>query len=314
MHKHPSHVGTPRRSAPFLKWLGGKAQVLPHIEPLILVHQPRRLIEPFVGGGSVFLGTDFEEYLLADANSDLVELYQAARDDVDALLARTRPLFCSAANTQDVYYAIRDAFNAERDPVTRAAYFLYLNKHGHRGMCRYNGSGEFNIPFGHNKSAPTLPEMELWDASVKLKRARLLCGDFTAAFEAAVPGDAIYCDPPYVDQDHAESFRGYVAGAFGDEQQRQLAELARAAAKRGIPVVISNHLTTYSRELYRGAVVLEIEVKRSIGAGKSTQRSAREGLFVFRPQTTPFFDSRRALAEIGTPYYRAPANGSPLVA
>ena len=283
MQKHSSYRSTPRRSAPALKWLGGKTKVLPYIEPLLLEHKPRRLVEPFVGGGSVFLGTDFDEYLLADANSHLVELYQTIQDDVDALLARARPLFCAEANNPDIYYAIRNAFNSEGDSLTRAAYFLYLNKFGHRGMCRYNGSGEFNVPFGYNKSAPTLPEQELLAAADKLKRASLLRSDFTTAFRLATPGDVIYCDPPYVDQDHAVSFRSYVTGAFGDPQQRELADLARAAANRGIPVVVSNHLTDYSLELYRGAVVHKVEVKRSIGAGKSTQKSAREGLFVFRP-------------------------------
>nr|WP_254035922.1 Dam family site-specific DNA-(adenine-N6)-methyltransferase [Cupriavidus necator] len=229
------------------------------------------------------MGTDFDAYLLADANAHLVELYLAAQVDVDALLSRTRPLFFSVANTPDVYYAVRNAFNEERDPGTRAAYFLYLNKFGHHGICRYNKSGKFNVPFGYNKSVPTLPDQELRAAADKLKRASLLCSDFTTAFMLATPGDVIYCDPPYVDQDHAASFRSYVAGAFGDSQQRELADLARAAAKRGIPVVVSNHLTDYSRELYHGAAVHEIEVRRSIGAGKSTQKSAHEGLFVFHP-------------------------------
>ena len=284
MQKHPSHRSTPRRSAPFVKWLGGKAKVLPFIEPLLLEYKPRRLVEPFVGGGSVFLGTDFDEYLLADANSHLVNLYQAVQEDVDALVGKARPLFCAAANNPDIYYFIRNAFNTEGDPVTRAAYFLYLNKFGHRGMCRYNGSGEFNVPFGYNKSVPTLPEQELGTAADKLNRSSLLCSDFTTAFRLATPGDVIYCDPPYVDQDHAASFRSYVTGAFGDSQQRELADLARAAAKRGIPVVVSNHLTSYSRELYQGAAVYEIDVRRSIGAGKSTQKSAREGIFVFSPE------------------------------
>lgn len=283
MHTNPSH-STPGRSAPFLKWLGGKTKVLPHIGPLLLAHRPRRLIEPFVGGGSVFLGTEFEEYLLVDANTHLVELYQAVRDNVDSLLDRARPLFSPAANTPDIYNTVRDAFNAESNSLTRAAYFLYLNKFGYHGMCRYSQAGRFNVPFGHNKSAPSLPEPEIRDASLKLQRAILLCADFTAAFDAARPGDVIYCDPPYVDQEHAESFRAYVASAFGNKQQELLADLARDAASRGIPVIVSNHLTPYSRELYHGSVAHEIEVKRSIGASTSKQRTAQEGLFVFNPE------------------------------
>lgn len=281
MHTHPSSAA-PQRSKPFLKWLGGKSALLPVIEPLLVAHGPfRRLIEPFVGGGSVFLGTDFSSYLVVDANPDLIELYRAVQRDVDRLMAVSRPLFLPAGNTESVYYLVREALRSETDPCLRAAYFLYLNKHGHRGMCRYNRLNQFNVPFGHQKHAPSLPEDALRRCAAKSANVAFVCGDFVQAFAQAQPGDVIYCDPPYMDGADSPSFRSYTATPFGDDQQQLLANLARASARQGVPVLISNHLTQQTRALYHGAEVVEVIAPRRVGAGRSLAKSVAEGLFYF---------------------------------
>ena len=147
--------------------------------------------------------------------------------------------------------------------------------------CQIFQKKKFNVPFGHNK-LPGFPEAEILTFSDKAAVAKFLCADFTDAFSAARFGDVIYCNPPYLDTDQAASFRDYVAGGFSGEQQQKLAELAREAARQGIPVVISNHLTEEARELYRGAVVHEVPVIRNLNA-KTGARQTSEGLFVFEP-------------------------------
>ncbi|AQV96651.1 hypothetical protein BJN34_22570 [Cupriavidus necator] len=281
MKKHPSSKNS--SFAPFLKWIGGKSNLMGRIEPLLREFGPRtRLVEPFVGGGSVFLRAVFNEYLLVDANPHLVELYQAIQTDAAAFIRKAKPLFAASANCEEIYYAIRSAFNKESDALTRAAYFLYMNKFGYRGIARYSGKGHFNTPFGHNK-LPGFPEQEILAFADRSVSATFRHTDFTEAFRDLRPGDIVYCDPPYLDTERKPSFRDYVPGGFSIEQQRQLADLARAAAQQGIPIIVSNHLTPESRALYHGAVVHEVPVERNLNP-KAGLRRTTEGLFVFEPR------------------------------
>ena len=253
------------------------------IEPLLRAFGPRtRLVEPFVGGGSVFLRAAFEEYLLMDANPHLIELYQSIQTDAATFIRKAKPLFAASANCEEIYYTIRAAFNDESDPLSRAAYFLYFNKFGYRGVARYSGKGKFNTPFGHNR-LPGFPEQEILAFADRSGSATFRHADFSEAFRDLGPGDIVYCDPPYLDTESTPSFRGYVPGGFSIEQQRQLADLARAAARQGIPVIVSNHLTPESLALYHGAVVHEVPVERNLNP-KAGLRRTTEGLFVFEPR------------------------------
>ena len=285
MRKHPSSQNL--TSAPFLKWIGGKSSLIHRIEPVLSSFGHRaRLIEPFVGGASVFLQTTFDEYLLVDSNPHLIELYQSVQKNEETFIKKAEPLFSAYANSQEIYNTIRSAFNDESDALTRSAYFLYLNKFGYRGIVRYSSKGNFNTPFGHNR-LPGFPKSEIHDFARKASSATFLCTDFTQAFSAVRPGDIVYCDPPYVDTDKAVSFRHYVPGGFSLERQAELANLAREAARHGIPVIISNHLTTESLDLYRGAVVHEIAVTRNLNPKAGLKRTT-EGLFVFEPKKHQF--------------------------
>ena len=110
------------------------------------------LIEPFVGAGSVFLNTDFSRYILADINSDLISLYNIVKTRTDEYVQASRELFMPETNQAEVYYRFREEFNASEDPFRRAVLFLYLNRFGYNGLCRYNLRGEFNVPFGRYKN------------------------------------------------------------------------------------------------------------------------------------------------------------------
>ena len=147
------------RRRPFLKWAGGKQRLVARIAAWLPADR-QRLIEPFVGSGALFLGTDFAGYLLADSNGDLINLYRRLQGDGDAFIAASRPLFSAVTNDAERYYALRAEFNASVDPRRRALLFLYLNRHGYNGLSRYNSRGQFNVPFGRYKR-PYFPAAQM---------------------------------------------------------------------------------------------------------------------------------------------------------
>ncbi|MFS8974477.1 Dam family site-specific DNA-(adenine-N6)-methyltransferase [Cupriavidus necator] len=263
-----------------MKWPGGKTQLLPMLRELL--PPGNRLVEPFLGGASVFLGTDFPSYLLLVVHVDLIGMYKQLVQRPDRIIELARPLFSDYAANEAISTDIRDAFNRATPADVRAAYFLYLNKFGFNGLSRYSSKGNFNVPWGRADQAPALPEESIRAFSERARsKAVIVQGDFTDAFKLAVPGDVIYCDPPYVDLPDAPSFTKYTAEGFPQERQQELADLAWVAAARGIPVVISNHLTEETRELYRGAGCHPVQVRRSVAAGAHHRRMVVEGVFVF---------------------------------
>lgn len=258
----------------FLKWAGGKFKLMDDIRH----HLPKgkRLVEPFVGAGSVFLNTDYSSYLLCDINQDLIGLYQIVQRQPDDYIQAARALFSDEMNNKEAYYDIRKRFNSSRDPFSRAVYFLYLNRHGFNGLCRYNRKGEFNVPFGSYKK-PYFPEQEIRAFSVKAKRAEFLCISYEQAFELAKKGDVIYCDPPYAPLSTTASFTTYVGAGFTLDDQALLARHSRhTAIERGIPVLISNHDIPLTRELYHGARLGTVRVQRNISQKGSARNKVDE--------------------------------------
>ena len=265
---------------PFLKWVGGKSRVIQHV--VTRLPRGRRLIEPFVGGGAIFLGSDFEEYVLGDSNRHLIELYQAVSLRQGEFVDVASTLFEEKYRSPAAYAKVRAAFNEERDSLTRAAQFLYLNKFGFNGLCRYNKSGVFNVPYGHPSRVPGFPAKEIEAFSKKAAQANFVNDDFVAIMQWARPGDVVYCDPPYLDRDGAKSFTGYGANGFDMGRQMQLASLARELAAQGVPVVISNHDCCAARELYAGAEIYTYSARRSISGAGERRGSVDEMLAIFR--------------------------------
>lgn len=250
----------------FLKWAGGKYRLIEHIRP----HFPKKkcLVEPFVGAGSVFLNTDFERYILADANPDLINLFNTIKHDVEHYICSARALFeHSQANTKTFYLAKRAEFNRSNDIFQRSVLFLYLNRFGFNGLCRYNRKHEFNVPFGSYKKH-YFPEKELRFFAQKAKQAVFICADFVKTFELIRqnPEDCVvYCDPPYAPLYQESNFTNYTSGSFGLVEQQLLAEQAKGLQKElAIPVIISNHDTAFTRKIYQGATIKSLQVQRSI--------------------------------------------------
>lgn len=269
-----------KATRPFLKWIGGKGRLLDHVLPKLPAGN--RLIEPFVGGGSVFLGTDYESYVLGDTNEHLIELYQAVGKNPDALMAEAERLFVEENLSPERYNELREKFNSAQDLLVRGALFLYLNKHGFNGLCRYNKAGKFNVPFGWPSRVPRFPREEILVFARKARAATFVHKDFVEVMMSARLGDVVYCDPPYLDRDNAPSFKAYSANGFDLTRHRELAECARQLAASGIPVAISNHDCIAARELYAGADIHTFYARRSISGVAARRGDVAEILAVFR--------------------------------
>jgi DNA adenine methylase len=268
---------------PFLKWAGAKTRLIAAIRPTAPVGV-RRLIEPFAGSGAVALNLGFEQILLADANRDLIDVYRELRRGGEKFIARCAALFTPKSNAPEVYYARRLEFNTTRDRRRKAALFVYLNRHGYNGLCRYNSRGGFNVPFGRYV-APYFPREEMRAFRELLKRCDLRCADFRAILAEAGAGDFVYCDPPYAPATATANFTAYARAAFGPAEQAELADCCRAARDRGATVVISNHDTRETRALYRDADERRrLLVSRHISCNGAKRRKVRELLAIYRPR------------------------------
>lgn len=263
---------------PFLKWAGNKYQIIETIKK-ILPHG-KRLIEPFVGSGAVFLNTDYAEYLLSDNNAHLISLYQFLKKDGNKFINFCKEFFAPEFNNSNRFYEFRELFNTTDEPLIKAGLFVYLNKHCFNGLCRYNNRGEFNTPFG-KYTKPYFPENEMLFFQEKSKNTNFIVADFLKTMDEAITGDVIYCDPPYVPLSDTAYFTNYSAGGFNADQQIQLAEKAKELANNGIIVVISNHHTAFTQKIYEGAELITLDVQRNISCNGANRKKAKEVLAVF---------------------------------
>jgi DNA adenine methylase len=275
MHQHPHASAKPATaSKPFLKWSGGKQRLLPELARRL--PHGKRLIEPFVGAGSVFLGLQFESYVINDVNADLIAVWSALQNQPREFIERANALFCAENHTAEAYLRIRASFNEETDRFERAVMFPYLNRFGFNGLFRVNLAGKFNVPYGRPSSLPGFPLKEMEAAHDKLKCTTILNGGFAFATEQAGVGDVVYCDPPYLDSTSGASFTGYSSGGFTVRDHEELLEAGLRAVSRGATVVMSNHDTPQTRQLYRLWHQESVSVRRSIAANSSSRGEAKE--------------------------------------
>jgi len=264
---------------PFLKWAGNKYQILHRIQQ----HLPegQRLVEPFVGSGALFLNSEYKRYLLADSNLDLINLYNLLKKEGPAFIQYCQNLFTGEYNNPESYYQFREEFNSTEDVRRKSALFIYFNRHGYNGLCRYNKKGGFNVPFGRYKK-PYFPVDEMLYFHQKAKKATFKHQDFEKLVTATKQGDVIYCDPPYVPLTDSANFTAYSAGGFDLVQQHRLAELANECQQRGVPVLISNHDTKLTRKIYKTAGKKKFfDVRRFISCKGQKRNHASEVLAVF---------------------------------
>jgi len=247
---------------PFLKWAGGKTQLLSHI----LARFPdkfRRYHEPFLGGGAVFFALDRRHTAhLSDVNSALIHTYQAIRDDLPGLLKALRKHQAS----EEHYYYVRSIAPASLAPTRAAARTIFLNRTCFNGLYRVNRKGEFNVPFGRYSNPKICNEENLAAVSEALQGVKLRVADVLKDGLKARAGDLVYFDPPYHPVSPTASFTSYTAKGFGPEQQEQLAELFAALAAKGVHVVLSNSDTPFVRKLFKGFRIEQVFARRAINS------------------------------------------------
>lgn len=266
---------------PFLKWAGNKFKVLPFIAPHL--GSTGTLYEPFMGSGSLMLNRAQERYVGGDLNNDLVNLFTFIKTDTEAFLNEAEEFFCEETRSEQAYYELREVFNTTVDERKKACLFLYLNKHCFNGLCRYNSkTGRFNVPWNHGNGA-TFPRQELLQFADIAQTSEFYCRPFQETAVLASKGDVVYMDPPYLPiQGNEKTFTEYAKGEFGLDKQHEVAALGEQLSARGVTVVVSNHATDLSREIYKNAEIIPLDVKRSMGRYKDSVSTAKELLAVYR--------------------------------
>jgi DNA adenine methylase len=254
-----------RETVPFLKWAGGKRQILPDI----LRRLPERCEtyhEPFLGGGAVFFALAargaFRRAVLGDRNADLIDAYLGVRDDVERVITRLARM----PHDRSFYERLRALDPRKLSGAQRAARIIYLNRTCYNGLYRVNRAGQFNVPFGRYENPRILDRENLRAASRALRGAALGAGDFEAVLARARPGDVVYFDPPYVPLSATASFTAYDREAFGPDEQRRLARVLEALRRRGVYAVLSNSDVRVTRALYRGFPLETVRVRRAINS------------------------------------------------
>ncbi|CDL86376.1 DNA adenine methylase [Xenorhabdus cabanillasii] len=254
-----------------LKWAGSKVRIMDKLLP----HLPagKRLVEPFVGSCAVMMNTDYPAYLVADANADLINLYDEIKSVPVGLFLCDAEDWFNCHNVEDYYYSYRDIFNETHLAIShtdKAHLFLYLNRHGYNGLCRYNAKGEFNVPYGKYKSV-YFPETEIkafhhkaWDC------ASFICQEWQDTLTHVECDDVVYCDPPYLTNDKA--FTQYHQVNFTSADHELLAVVLHTLHHDiGVPVTVSNSIE--AKELYAdlGFTIHEIDAPRTIAANGNRQ-------------------------------------------
>lgn len=264
-------------SKTILKWAGSKTRIMDKLIPYL--PKAKRLVEPFAGSCAVMMNTEYNEYLIADANQDLINLYRNVLEHTDTM-ARKAFYAWEENNYKDDYITIRKLFNrikildkSECDQYIQSARFLYLNRHCFNGLCRYNNSGEFNVPFGKYTSV-YFPEEEIRQFAEKAANAIIACLEWQDTLSLVDFGDGVYCDPPYMGDE--KCFTKYHHTDFTHAHQIELAQALKALNQsQGNPITVSNSI--HAKELYAdlGFIIHEIDAPRSISANGNRQ-SAKE--------------------------------------
>ena len=256
---------TKRICRPFLKWAGGKGQLLGQLGKRVPASY-NRYIEPFLGGGALYFSLQPKTAYLSDLNPDLINCFEVVRSHLPALIEELKKY----RYDRDMYYAVRaldrEPGYAQTSPVCRAARFIYLNKTCFNGLFRVNSKGHFNVPFGAYKDPTILDITNLTACGEALKSAILKTGTFEDIVEIAEEGDFVYFDPPYAPASNTADFTQYVSGGFDESCQEVLLLTCLKLHQKGVKWMLSNSNTPIIQELYRGFKAETVEAGRSINS------------------------------------------------
>ena len=258
---------------PFLKWAGGKRQLLGEILERI-PHTFENYIEPFLGGGAVLFALQPKRALINDINAPLIHTYKTIVCDPQQFIVKIKELDSRIAEGgKEYYYLIRDLYNSklmrEEFDLELAALFVFLNKHCFNGLYRVNAKGLFNVPYNNSKKS-SIDEEVILEVSEYLKALTICLGDFEDACKDAKEGDFIFLDSPYAPL-NPSSFESYTKEGFDMDSHIRLAKLFDDLTKRGCFCMLTNHNTEFINDLYgnKGYKMDVVSVKRMINSDAS---------------------------------------------
>lgn len=269
-----------RDAKPFVKWVGGKQQLLTQFEAFY-PKDFKRYFEPFVGGGAVFF--HFwnkrrlpDQVFLFDNNGELVNVYCTIRDRLQELINLLSTY--KTNHNKEYYYKIR---NLDRQPVKlgdieRAARTIYLNRTCYNGLYRVNSKGQFNVPIGSYKNPEILFKKVLQSASEALQNVCVEVKDFREVVNLAHPGDFFYFDPPYDPVSNTASFTSYTANSFRDQDQKDLAAVFTRLTDMGCYCMLSNSHTPFILELYQKFRIEIVYAKRAVNSDANGRGAIKE--------------------------------------
>jgi len=268
-----------RSASPFLKWAGGKSQLLDELARYF-PSEFKRYFEPFLGGGAVYFFLQPKQSILSDANFELVNTYKVIASSVDQLILKLSA-FQKKTLTEELYYEIRNNQDSQRlSDIDRAARFIFLNKTCYNGLYRVNSEGKFNVPFGKYDRMPRLFDASnLRSANVILKSAKIDAGYYNVVLNEfrAGSGDFVYLDPPYA-VENGNGFTSYTKELFSWPEQEALAREFKRLARKGCHVMLSNSDTDRVRKLYShmAKAIIPVKADRMINCNGKERTGYRE--------------------------------------
>ncbi len=254
--------------APVVKWVGGKRQLLPEITKYI----PKDIdtyFEPFIGGGAVLFSIQPSKAVINDVNSELINLYEVIKNNVDELILDLK----NHKNEAEHFYRIRK-MDRDKDnysnltSVERASRIHYLNKTCYNGLFRVNRAGEFNAPFGRYKNPDIINESKLRAVSRYFNHNKIVfkCEDFESALKSIGENSFVYFDPPYDPVSDSASFTGYARAGFDKAEQQRLKNLCDQLNQKGIKFLLSNSSTSFILDLYKSYNIEIVRARRAINS------------------------------------------------
>lgn len=270
---------------PFVKWVGGKRQLLSQFRNLDLYPPEEfdpvtnKYFEPFVGGGAVFFDLLPQNAELSDLNKELVITYNTIKNNVESLIKSLK----KHTYSKDYFLFLRATKVAELSDIEIASRFIFLNRTAFNGMYRVNSKGEFNVPFGKYSNPLICDEINLRKVSKELKSVNIKHQDYKAVLDNARKGDFIYLDPPYYPVSKTSSFTSYTNSAFLEKEQIELRDTFVELHKRGSFVMLSNSDTPFINDIYsgiKGVKINKVQAGRAINSKASGRGKVTEVLVV----------------------------------
>lgn len=260
---------------PFVKWVGGKTQLLGQLTALLPKDGFNKYFEPFVGGGAVYFNLEPKKAHINDINATLINTYIRIRDELPKLIKILKAiedeyLFLNTNDKKAYYYEARDRYNKlSPDVFDKSILFLFLNRTGYNGMYRENTKGHFNIPMGSYKNPKILNKEKLEAISRLLQKTKITAVPFEQAVKNAKLGDFVYFDPPYHPISPTSSFTGYNENSFNVDDQIRLRDVFADLTKRGVKVMLSNSNSDFIKSIYSNYKQIPVKANRMINARAS---------------------------------------------